>query len=186
MCDPVTLTVLTVAATVVTAGAQVYAGQAAYQQGKYESQIAERNAQLEEASRADAFTRRNIDQMRQWRKVSQQLGTQRAEAAGSGLDVNFGSPADLQRDTLQIGMEDSSTINENANKEIKGYDINAANYRAEGAAAMMRGKAARTGSYFQAAGSLLAGATQVAKLNAGPSGGGGGGGNAALASAAFG
>lgn len=168
MCDPVTLTVLTVAATVVTAGAQVYAGNAAYAQGKFESQIAERNAQLEEASRTDAFNRRNIDQMRQWRKVSQQLGEQRAEAAGSGLDVNFGSPADLQRDTMQIGIEDSSTINDNYNKEIKGYDISAANYRAEGASALMRGKAARTGGYLGAAGSLLSGAAQIGKMNMGP------------------
>lgn len=184
MCDPVTLTVLTVAATVVTAGAQVYAGQAAYQQGKFESQIAERNAQLEEASRADAFNRRSIEQMRLWRKVGQQLGEQRASAAGQGLDVNFGSAADLQADTMQIGMEDSSTLNENVNKEIKGYDINAANYRASGAAALYRGKTARAAGYMQAAGSLLAGATQIGKIGAG--GRGGGGGNAALASATFG
>jgi len=172
----VTLTVLTVASTVITAGAQIYAGQAAYNQGKYESQIAERNAKLEEASREDAFNRRNIEQMRLWRQVSQRLGEQRATAAGQGLDVNFGSAADMQADTMQIGMEDSSTLNDNYNKEIKGYDINAANYRAQGAAAMMRGKAARTGSYLSAAGTLLAGASQVGKFNAGPSGGGGGGG----------
>lgn len=177
MCDPVTLTVLTVAATVVTAGAQVYAGQAAYQQGKFESQIAERNAKLEEASREDAFNRRNIDQMRLWRKVTQQLGEQRATAAGQGLDVNFGSASDMQVDTMQIGMEDSSTLNDNYNKEIKGYDINAANYRAEGAAALYRGKAARYGSYLQAAGTLLAGASQVGKINASPGGSGGGGAN---------
>lgn len=119
--------------------------------------------------------------MRQWRKVGQQLGEQRATAAGQGLDVNFGSAADLQADTMQIGMEDSSTINENTNKEVKGFDINAANYRAEGAAALYRGKTARTASYMQAAGTLLSGASQVAKMNMGPSGGSGSG-----ASASFG
>lgn len=124
--------------------------------------------------------------MRQWRKVGQQLGEQRATAAGQGLAVDFGSAAGLQGDTMQIGMEDSSTINENANKEIKGYDINAANYRAEGAAALYRGKTARTAGYLQAAGTLLAGASQVGKMNAGPSGGGGSSGNSALAMATFG
>jgi hypothetical protein len=168
MCDPVTLTALTVAATVVTAGSQIYAGQAAYQQGKYESQIAERNAKLEEASREDAFSRRNIDQMRLWRNVTQKLGQERAEAAGQGLDVNFGSVADIQQDTLLLGMEDSSTLNSNYDKEIKGYDINASNYRAEGVAARYRAKTERMGSYLQATGSLLAGASQVGKINMGP------------------
>jgi hypothetical protein len=187
LCDPVTLTALAVAATVVTAGSQIYAGQAAYQQGKFESQIAERNAKLEEQSREDAFNRRNIDQMRLWRSVAQKLGTQRAEGAAQGLDVNFGSVADLQTDTMQIGIEDSSTLNENYGKEIKGYDINAANYRAEGAAALYRGKTARTGSYLSAAGTLLAGASQVGRMNAGPStGGSSSGGNSALALGAFG
>lgn len=185
MCDPFTLTALTVAATVVTAGAQVYAGKAAYAQGKFESQIAERNAKLEEASREDAFNRRNIEQMRLWRHVTQQLGEQRAEAAGQGLAVDFGSPLDLQTDTMQIGIEDSSTLNDNYNKEIKGYDINAANYRAQGASALMRGKAARTGGYLSAAGTLLSGASQVGRMNSGPSGGSGGG-NAGLAVATFG
>lgn len=176
MCDPVTLTVLTVAATVVTAGAQIYAGQAAYQQGKYESQISERNAKLEEAARADAMSRRNTEQMQLWRRVTQRLGEQRATAAASGLDVNFGSIADLQEDTLMIGEEDSSTLNENFIKEFKGYDINAANYRAQGAAALYRGKAERFGSYLSATGTLLAGASQVGKINMGPGAGAAGGG----------
>lgn len=170
MCDPVTLTVLTVAATVVTAGSQVYAGMAANAQGKYEAKVAERNAKLEESSRSDAFNRRNIEQMRLWRRVSQQLGEQRAQGAAAGLDINFGSMADLQQDTLTIGEEDSSTLDTNYMKEIKGYDINAANYRAEGTAAKMRGHAALVGGFMGAAGTLLSGATQVAKINAHPGG----------------
>lgn len=168
MCDPLTLTVLTVAATVVTAGAQVYAGSQAKQQGKFEQQVVNRNAQLEEASKADAMQRRNIDQMRLWRRVSQQLGDQRASAAASGLNVDFGSPSDLQRDTLTLGEEDSSTLNQNYIKEFKGYDINASNYRLSGIASRRAGNAAFTGSLLQGAGTLLSGASQVGKLNFGP------------------
>jgi hypothetical protein len=168
MCDPVTLTVLTIAATVVTAGAQVYSGVAAKEQGKFEQTVANRNAQLAEAQAQDANERRNIDQMRLWRRVSQQLGEQRAEAGAQGLDVNFGSVADLQTDTLMIGMEDSSTLNQNTIKEMKGYDIEASNDRLQGLAARTRGNAAMTSSLFQATGTLLSGATQVAKLNLGP------------------
>lgn len=119
--------------------------------------------------------RRNIDQMRQWRKVSQQLGEQRASAAAAGLDVNFGSPSELQRDTLSIGEEDSFTINQNYIKEFKGYDINASNYRLHGIAARRAGNAAFTGSLLQGAGTILSAASQVGKINMGsPSGGTGG------------
>lgn len=170
MCDPLTLTLAaTAAAGVITAGSQVYAGQAAYQQGKYESQIAERNANLEQANIADAQNRRNIDQMRLWRQVTQKLGTERADAAAQGLDVNFGSVADNQTDTLGLGLEDSSTLNANYDKEIKGFDIDAANYRAQGQAALYRGKTERTGSYLAAAGTLLSTASQIGKMRAGPS-----------------
>lgn len=172
ICDPVTITVLTVAAAVVTAGSQVYAGMAQNEQGKFEAQVAERNAKLEEASRADAWQRRNVEQMRLWRRVSQQMGEQRAGAAAAGLDVNFGSPSELQQDTLRIGEEDSSTLNENYIKEVKGYDINASNYRLQGLAAKTRGKAALTGSFLSASGTLLSAASQVGKTNFGPQAGG--------------
>jgi hypothetical protein len=148
---------------------------AANAQGKYEAKVDERNAKLEGEAAKDAFARRNVDQMRLWRRVSQQLGEQRAGAAAAGLDVNFGSPSDLQQDTLQIGMEDSSTLNENTIKEVKGYDINAWNYRSQGAAAKMRGKAALTGSIIGATGTLLSAASQMGKSSFGPSPGAAGG-----------
>lgn len=168
MCDPVSLTVLAVGAAVLTAGAEVYQGVAAKSQGKFEAQVAERNAKLEEASRADAMNRRNVDQMRLWRRVSQQLGEQRASAAAQGLDVNFGSPSDLQQDTLMLGEEDSSTLNQNYIKEFKGYDINASNYRLQGMASKARGNAAFGGSMLSAGGTILSGASQVGQLNFGP------------------
>jgi len=181
MCDPVTLTVLTVAATVVTAGSQIYAGAAANAQAKYEGKIADRNAKYEREAGADAMNRRNIEQMRHWRRVSQMMGNQRAQMAGQGLDIEFGSPAEIIDDTLTIGKEDSQTINENFAKEIKGYDINAANYTMQGRAARARGKAAVVGSLMSATGTILGGASQIGRMNfsAGPgassasSGGGG-------------
>lgn len=179
MCDPVTLTVLTVAATVVTAGSQIYAGAAANAQAKYEGKIADRNAKYEREAGADAMNRRNIEQMRHWRRVSQMMGNQRAQMAGQGLDIEFGSPADIIDDTLTIGKEDSQTINENFAKEIKGYDINAANYTMQGRAARARGKAAMTGALLSATGTILGGASQIGRMNANfgaPGGGGGGGG----------
>jgi len=166
MCDPVTLTVLAIGSTVLTAGAQVYSGMAANAQGKYEAKIANQNAALSREAAKDAQNRQAIAQQQHWRKVAAALGMQRAQAAALGLDVNFGSPGDLQEDTLMIGYEDASTINENFAKEVKGYDIEAANYTMEGRAAKARGKAALVGGLLSGAGTILSGATQVAKMNA--------------------
>lgn len=168
MCDPVTLTVLAVASTVITAGSQVYAGVAENKQAKYEGKIADRNAKYERENIKDAQGRRNIEQMRHWRRVSQLMGQQTAEQAGMGLDVSFGTPAETVEDTLMIGTQDSMTINENYGKEIKGYDINAANYTMQGRAARARGKAALTGSILSATGTILGGASQVGRINAKP------------------
>jgi hypothetical protein len=163
------LTVLAVASTVVTAGSQLYAGAAANAQANYEGKIADRNAQYEREAAKDAMSRRNVEQMRHWRRVSQMIGQQTAEQAGMGLDINFGSPSDIIDDTLMIGAQDSQTINENFAKEIKGYDINASNYTMQGRAARARGKQAVIGSYLGAAGTILGGASQIARMNASPS-----------------
>lgn len=172
MCDPVSITL--VAATVLTAGAQVYGGMAANAQSKYQAKIAGQNAALAREAGKDAENRRAIDQQRHWRKVAAALGMQRAQSAALGLDVDFGSTGDLQADTLQIGYEDSSTINENFAKELKGYDVEAANYTMEGRAAKARGKAALTGSILSAGGTILSGASQVAGQGAKGSGSVGG------------
>lgn len=142
---------------------------AAKQQAGYEAKIDALNVKQEQAAIADTWQRRNVDQLRQWRRVSQQLGEQRAGAAASGLDVNFGSAGEGQQDILQIGAEDSSTLNQNAIKEVQGFDINIANYTMQGAAAKARGKAAMTGAILSATGTLLSGASQIGKINAAPS-----------------
>jgi hypothetical protein len=164
MCDPVSIGLA--AATIVTAGAQIYGGMAANAQGKYEHAVAQQNIKHERAAAEDAKGRERVEQMRHWRRVSQMLGEQRATGAAHGLDVNFGSVAELQEDTLQIGMEDSAIIAENTRKEIKGYDINAANYAMKGRAARMRGKQALTGSFLSGAATILGGASQIGQYRA--------------------
>lgn len=163
MCDPVTLTV--VATTVAVAGT-LYSGAAANAQGKYEAAVANENRTHELAARDDAAKRGELAQMRHYRQVSQRLGLQRAQLAASGLDVNFGSAFDIQLDTSMLGQEDAQILAENTRREMQGYEINAANYTMQGRAAKARGKAAQTGSYFQAASTILSGASQLGQFKA--------------------
>lgn len=161
MCDPVSITLI--AATAVTAGGQLYQASAVNQQSKYEQAVANQNATLEERSRRDAISRGEIDQARHYRRLAQALGEARVRNSAAGLDVGFGSAANLEDDISLIGYEDSATLAENTRREVMGYDINAANYRMEGQAARMKGKAAKTAGYFAAGGTILSGASQVAK-----------------------
>lgn len=167
MCDPVSITLA--AGAILTAGSQVYGGMVANAQGKYEQAVATENRKYTEAAREDAQQRRTVEQMRHWRKVSQALGEQRAQGAGQGLDVNFGSMLDIQDDTSMLGYEDSAILNKKFDNEVKGFDIEAANYTMQGRAARARGKGALIGSALGAAGTILGAAAQVgqyrAKLN---------------------
>jgi hypothetical protein len=104
--------------------------------------------------------------MRHYRKLAQAMGEARVKSSAAGLDVSFGSAADLESDIALMGYEDSAALSENTWKEVEGYDINAANYRAEGQAARQRGKNAKTASYISAAGTLLSSASQIGSMNA--------------------
>lgn len=165
MCLPVAA-VAAIAGAVISAGGQVYSGMAANAQGKYEQQVANQNAQLEQRAQRDAISRQETAQVQHYRRLSQALGEARLRNAAAGLDVGFGSAADLETDIALIGYEDSATLAENANKETLGYDISAANYRSEGRAARARGKSAQTAGFIGAAGTLLSAASQVKKQNA--------------------
>lgn len=161
MCEPATLAIT---AAVVSAGSQVYSGLAANAQGKYEQQVAQQNAAQEGERIIDAKERGAIDRMRRYRQASLNIGRQRANASAMGLDANFGSVLDIQDETTRIADEDAYLISRNTTNEIEGYDINVANFRAQGQAARSRGRQALISSGINAAGSLLGGAQQYNRL----------------------
>lgn len=138
---------------------------AANAQGKYEQRVNEQNAKLAERDRIDAISRGETAQIQHYRRLSQALGEARVKNSAAGLDISFGSAASMSDDIALIGYEDSQTIAENTNKEVMGYDVQAANYRMEGRAARARGKAAQTGAFIGAAGTLLSSASQIAGAN---------------------
>ena len=116
------------------------------------------------ASAADAIERGNVDQLRHYREVSAKMGAQRAAMAANGLDVSFGSAADIVADTALIGEEDAKTLADNNAKDVRGYLIQGANYQAEAASQRAGGRAAVVSGIFGAANSILGGATQYKKL----------------------
>lgn len=163
MCGPAALAL---GAAVVSAAGTAYGGLAANAQGKYESKVAQRNAELASEQSRDALERGQIEQQRLDREYSQTAGSQRAAMAANGVDLSYGSAEQVQQDTAMMRREDRGALDRNIYNEMRGLDINAANYRSQAQAARMKGKNAMVGSMISATGTLLSGASQFGKAQA--------------------
>jgi hypothetical protein len=134
-------------------------------QARYEAKVADANARRESQRAIDALERGDIETRRYQRRLSQEIGQQNAALAANGIDITFGTAADVRGDTMMFGQEDVQSIQQNAFREAMGYDINAANYSAEAVARRRAAKGALIGGAFGVASTVLGGATQVANIN---------------------
>ncbi|MBM7406923.1 MULTISPECIES: virion core protein, T7 gp14 family [Sphingomonas] len=163
MCEPVTLAAIGAGmAALSTATATV----TAVQQNKYQAKVATRNADLESAAGRDAVERGKIESQNYQRQASQMQGAQRAALAANGIDINFGSAAGVRADTAMMQAEDAQTIRENSMREVRGIEINAANYRAQVQASRQAATGAAIKGVFDFGSTVLGGASQyrTAKL----------------------
>lgn len=147
MADPVTASVLVIASTLASVGAAVAQGEAASSAAKYNAAVAENDA-------AAAGQQAQYEAQRIRERNKRILASQRASQAASGLDLS-GSFDDVQLDSAIQGEMDALAA-------IYTGQINAGSSKARAQLARMEGRAARTGSYLQAGGSLLTGASKVA------------------------
>lgn len=145
-------------AMVAAAAAVVGAGISAYgmvQQGKTAQQIANNNAKMAEYAAQDAQKRGEEDAMAAQRKAAALKSSQRVALAANGLDLSYGTAADLQDQTDFFGQADAATARTNASRE-------AWRLRAGGQQEIAQGNAARSNANMQAAGTLISAAGSVA------------------------
>lgn len=166
MCGPA-IPALLIASTALTAAGTVVSGIQAKQQGDYQAQVANNNAQLAAQARREAIDQGTINQVREDRKAAQIQGQQRLALASAGVDTTYGTAADLASDSALIGSENRQDIVTNTQRAAQGYAIDAMNDRSQATAAKMKGNSALVSSLFQAGGTILGGASQVSKYNAG-------------------
>jgi len=163
MCLPVATMAL--AASAVQMVGQATSTVFAMQQAGYEARAANQNARIESERANDARERGQTENLNYQRQVSQEMGTQQASMAANGVDPTFGSAAYVRGDTAMIGAEDVRTISRNTFQEMRGFDINAASFRAEAKAARRR----KTGFLIQGglamAGTALGAAQQYRKFS---------------------
>lgn len=126
---------------------KVKAGNAAKRAGEFNAQVAELQAD-------DALQRGREDESRIRQGVRVGIGSQRAGFAGQNVDVGSGSAVDVQADAAYLGELDALTTRNNAMREAWGYRVEAQNYR-------MGGQQAQSASRWNAAGTVLGGATSL-------------------------
>lgn len=186
---------LAVAGAVTKTVGTIKAGNAAERVGKAQREASESqaelsdfNAQVADLQAKDAIARGQDEEQRFRAKVRGTIGAQRADFAAGNINVAYGSAVDVQADTAFLGELDALTIRTNAAREAWGYEVQSEDLtrrgqiqRKEGYMYEQAGKAAKSASRWDAAGSLigtsasLAGAHygfgRVGKVGGGSSGG---------------
>jgi hypothetical protein len=161
MCDPITI--LTIGSTVLGAAGQIQQSQATAAASKYNAQVANMNATINDQRAKDAINRGALEEQKKRQQVAGVLGQQKAAMAANGVDVTFGSPLDTLVDTSKLGELDALTIRTNSYREAYDYKVAAANNTASANLDNLNAKNAETGGYLSAAGTILTGAGSAYK-----------------------
>jgi hypothetical protein len=133
-------------------------------QSRYAARVATRNAQMEDLAARDAIDRGKVEAQNYQRQAAQVQGAQRAAMAANGIDVDYGTAGLVRGDTARFQAEDVQNLRENAIREARGYEINAANYRSNATASRQAASSAITQGVFGVASTLLGGAQQYQKI----------------------
>ncbi len=155
---------------------QIKAGNAAKRAGTAQREAAESEAALQDYNAGvadlqskDAIERGQVEEQKFRSGVRVMIGSQRAAAAGGNVDVNYGSPVDVQADAAFLGEQDALTIRNNAAREAWGYDVQASDLRKraeiarkEGVYLEAAGKQQQTASRYAAAGTIIGGSLRNA------------------------
>jgi hypothetical protein len=172
MCDPVTIG-LTVASAAVTMGGQFMQGQSAYTNAKYQQSAANANAALASQQAKDSIVETQQQAARRYREAGNLEGQQQAAMAANGIDINYGSAADVLRDDKMIAGEDVGNIYTQGARQEQGYLTDAYNYRLKASAAKSEAKSAGLATGLAMAGTALSSASQLNKFKAQSNFGGG-------------
>lgn len=125
----------------------------AVQQARTQKQVAENNAKTAEWQAQDAERRGAQDAMDVQRKAAALKSSQRVSLASKGLDLGYGTAADIQDQTDFFGQIDATTARDNSAREAWARRAQKVNFQTEAAA---------TRPWLTGGSTLLAGAGQVA------------------------
>lgn len=106
----------------------------------YQGTIAKINAELSTMQAEDALKRGNTQVRDYQTEVNNMLSDQRVAYAAQGVDITYGTPAAVQKETRLRGALDVLTIKNNAWREAWGYKVEANNSTFAGKFAQITGE----------------------------------------------
>lgn len=138
----------------VTAAAK---GVSDYQQGQYANKVANYNARTMDNSAIQTRNKGVEAENAHREKVQQLISNQRAAIGANGVDLNSGSPLQLQQDAELMGNVDALRIRSNYSEAADALNDKAVLTRAEGAASKKAGIRSIITGGVQAAGQMYQG-----------------------------
>jgi hypothetical protein len=147
MCIAAAVPIAMIAASALQAKSQ-------YDTGKYNQQVAETNAEIDNRAAADAVQRGADDAAKVRGQARRIAASQRAGTAASGVSVDTGSALDLLTETAGLGELEALTTLNNAQRQAYGYQVQGMNQTAQGRLARFQGNT-------QAVGSIMTGAAKA-------------------------
>lgn len=124
-------------------------------QGRAQNELAQFNASYEEQLAKDTEALGVDEQNRFKQGIRMLIGSQRAAFAGQGVDVNQGSPVDVQADAAYLGQQDLERMRINTAREAWGHRQQAQNYRMGGQNALNASRWGAASTAVGTASSLL-------------------------------
>lgn len=125
--------------------------------GDAEASLQKMNAKIAgyQADNAIFQGEQDVTQIRQ--TVRSIIGAQRAGAAGNGLNVNEGTPLELQMDSARLGELDVARARYNARLAAWASKVGQSSALYQGELAKQKGKSGLVGSLLQGAGNIYGG-----------------------------
>ena len=125
---------LAIAGAVAGAAGSIMGGISQANAAHYQAQVAANNALIEKQNAAYAASAGSAKTEQAGFQARAQLAQIRAGEAANGLDVNSGTPADVQESEHEIGDLNTHTVANNSALQVYGYQTQAVNYQAQSAA----------------------------------------------------
>ncbi len=142
--------------------------QAEYQadMANYNAQVAEGNAQMAEYEGKEIQRQAYEDSLKKRQEAAHIVGTQRAQQAASGAQVDVGSALDLNLDTAEKGELDALAIQEQGqwgdyNKKIDAWNLRSQGAKSEAESKKYSIQAQQVSPFLKATPTLLSGMKQV-------------------------
>jgi hypothetical protein len=162
---PIPLAPLAIGGALLSAGGQIAGGIAQGQAASYQSQVAANNAIIAKQNATSAGTAASQDIETAGLKDRATESNTRASIAANNLDVNSGSPADVQISQRETGALNTSNVARNAGFNVYGYETQATGFQAQSELDSAEASEAPIAGAISGAGSLLSAAPNIGFAN---------------------